>query len=343
MAEQTSPAGAFNDAFQGILENIEQSRKQYEQQGAQNVRQALEQDYAPSGVTFPVAYRGQEITKANLVLEGGAMRDFFSAGVIDVFLDRGLFCDTVIGTSAGSLCGYNYVGGFTGRTAYINLKYCIDWRYLSLRSFMVTGNAFNRDFSFDLIPNKFDPVDYEAFNESPMRLIAVSSDLDRGEADYHEVRDGRTDIPYIIASSSMPLVSETVEIDGKHLLDGGPCDSIPIIYSMLTGARKHIVVCTQDGTYRKKANKLMPLMWQRYANYPAFLERMKNRHIEYNRTCRMLEHMHEEGEAFLIRPQKPVEVANMETSQARLLDLYEQGVEEAVRVWDDLQDYLARP
>ncbi len=333
----------INNPLQDIIQNALQNRERTIQENAASIRQELEEDYSPSGVTFPVAYRGHETTKANLILEGGAMRGFFTAGVTDVFLDRGLFCDTVIGTSAGALCGYNYVAGLTGRTAYVNLKYCIDWRYLSLRSFFATGNAFNRDFSFDLIPNIFDPVDYDAFNESPMRLIAVSSNLDLGEADYHEVRDGRADLAYVMSSSSMPLVSETVEIDGKRLLDGGTCDSIPIVYSMLSGATKHIVICTQDATYRKKSNKLMPLFRQRYAKFPAYIDRLKNRHIEYNRTCRLLEHLHDDGKVFLIRPQKPVEVSNMETSQARLLDLYEQGVEEAVRVWDDLQDYLARP
>lgn len=296
----------------------------------------------PAHVTFPVAYEGHSTTDVNLVLEGGAMRGLFTAGVLDVFLDRGLFCKKVIGVSAGALMGYNYVAGQTGRGAYLNLKYCTDWRYLSLRSFAVTGNAFGRELSFDEIPNKLDPFPYEAFDNSPMELVTVASDLELGEADYHRFTDARADLPYLIASSSMPLVSEIVEVDGKKLLDGGTSDSVPIVYSQITGAKKHIVVCTQDAGYVKGSNKLMPLLRQRYSDYPYYIDRLENRHFEYNRTYRALARMHEAGEIFLIQPARPVEVSSMEQNQAKLLDLYEQGVAAAASAWDELERYLSR-
>ncbi len=359
-----------------------------------------EPDYAPSGVSFPVSYEGKATTRANLVLEGGAMRGMFTAGVLDVFLDRGLLCDSVIGVSAGALMGYNYVAGQAGRGAYVNLKYCTDWRYLSLKSFVRTGNAFGREMSFDLIPNVYDPFPFDAFDESPMKLTTVASDLELGEADYHTFTDARADLPYLIASSSMPMVSEIVEVDGKKLLDGGTCDSVPITYSKLTGSDKHIVVCTQDATYRKSANeivevdgkklldggtcdsvpityskltgsdkhivvctqdatyrksanKLMPVLRQRFDDYPYYIDRLAYRHYEYNidrlayrhyeynRTYRALERMHENGEIFLIRPGAPVEMSNLEQNQAKLLALYEHGAEQAVRSWDALERYLA--
>ncbi len=298
--------------------------------------------YEESNVTFPVAYEGHDTVAANLVLEGGAMRGIFTAGVLDVFMDRKLFCERVIGVSAGALMGYNYVAGQAGRGAYINLKYCTDWRYLSLKSYTRTGNAFNREFNFDLVPNVYDPFPYEAFDNSPMKLISVASDLELGEADYHLLTDARADLPYLIASSSMPLVSEIVEADGKKLLDGGTCDSVPIGYSKLTGADKHIVVCTQDASYRKGVNKLLPMLRQKFSDYPYYVERLMLRHYEYNRTYRALERMHEEGEIFLIRPEKPVEISNMEQNQQKLLDLYEQGVACATRAWDDLIRYLEK-
>ena len=191
------------------------------------------------------AWRGHDVAPVDLVLEGGAMRGQFTAGVLDAFMDRGLFCERTVGVSAGALCGYNYVAGDAGRSCYLNVKYAGDWRYLSLKSFVRTGNACGRDFAFNVIPNELEPFDYEAFNSSPMRLVAVSSDLDSGEADYHEFTDALDDVDYLIASSSMPLVSQIVEVDGKHLLDGGTCDSVPVLYSLLTGPAKRIVVLTQ--------------------------------------------------------------------------------------------------
>ena len=167
------------------------------------------------------------------------MRGQFTAGVLDFFMDKKLFCERVIGVSAGALCGYNYVAGEDGRTCYLNTKYCTDWRYLSMQSFVRTGNACGREFAFDEIPISLEPFNYAAFDESPMRLVTVASNLVTGEADYHEFADSLADLPYLIASSSMPLVSRTVEVDGKLLLDGGTCDSVPLTYSLLTGAQTH--------------------------------------------------------------------------------------------------------
>lgn len=290
------------------------------------------------------AWKGKPTTPVNLVLEGGAMRGQFTAGVLDYFLEHDLFCDQVIGVSAGALNGYCYVSGEVGRTCFLNMKYCNDPRYLSMKSFVHTGNACGREFAFHEVPEKLDPFDFQAFTNSPITLTAVSSDLELGEADYHAVRDlGRdADLPYLIASSSMPLVSQIVEVDGKKLLDGGTCDSVPIVHSLLTERKKHIVVLTQDATYEKGPNKLMPVLTQLYGDFPYYLDRLRYRHVEYNRTYRQVARMHEAGELFAIRPQRPVEVRSMEHDQDKLLDLYAQGYAEAARTWNDLQEYLAK-
>ena len=68
------------------------------------------------------AYAGEKTVNANLVLEGGAMRGQFTAGVLDFFMDNGLWCEQVIGTSAGALNGYNYVAGEIGRTCFLNTE-----------------------------------------------------------------------------------------------------------------------------------------------------------------------------------------------------------------------------
>lgn len=303
--------------------------------------QAAEHDRQEPGQAWPCAWEGRATTPVDLVLEGGAMRGLFTGGVLDVMADRGLLCDRVIGVSAGALYGYNYVAGTTGRGSFVNVKYCSDPRYLSLRSFMRTGNVYGRSFAFDEVPNRLERFRYASFDDSPMTLVAVSSDLDAGEADYHAFTNAEDDLPYLIASSSMPLVSRTVEVDGKRLLDGGTCDSVPIVYAKMTRPGKKIVIRTQHASYRKRPNKLMALMNQRYAEFPDYLERASMRHYEYNRTCKMLERMHRDGEAFVISPPVPVQVSNIEHDPRKLLALYEQGVAEVARVWDDLERYLA--
>ncbi len=295
---------------------------------------------SPPELNTKPAWEGCKILDVNLILEGGAMRAQFSAGVLDFFMEHGLWCKNVLGTSAGALCGYNYVAGEFGRTCFLNTKYCDDHRYLSMRNFALTGSAIGVDLMFDDIPNRLDPFDYESFDRSPMKLTVVSSDLELGEADYHTLENGH-DTKYLLASASMLLLSKIVETDGKKLLDGGTCDSIPLLHSMLVGStRKHIVVLTQDASYRKKPDKTMPLIRRIYSGYPLFVDRVAHRHFEYNRCCRWIERLHEAGEVFMIRPVSPVTVGAMEHDREKLLDLYEQGYTQAAAQWSDLQRYL---
>ena len=43
--------------------------------------------------------------KTGLVLEGGAMRGMFTAGVLDVLMENGITVDGAIGVSAGAVFG----------------------------------------------------------------------------------------------------------------------------------------------------------------------------------------------------------------------------------------------
>uniref|UniRef100_A0A7C9NMH6 Patatin family protein n=1 Tax=Muribaculaceae bacterium Z82 TaxID=2304548 RepID=A0A7C9NMH6_9BACT len=291
----------------------------------------------------PPVWKRCSPSPVNLVLEGGAMRGQFTAGVLDFFLDQGLLCENVFGTSAGALTGYYYVAGARGRSCLQNVVFCDDWRYLSLKSYVRTGNAYGREFAFYEIPDRLLPFDYADFDDSPMNLVTVAANLETGEADYHPMKDARAGKPYLIASSSMPLVSQVVEVDGKLLLDGGACDSVPIEYSWMHDGfgRKNIVVLTQDATYVKGPNKLMPLISQRYRDYPYYVERLANRHIDYNRTYRAIARWHDEGRLFCIRPPKPVEIGSMEKDPEKLLALYEEGYRAAADAWPALQSYLA--
>ena len=60
--------------------------------------------------------------KKGLVLEGGAMRGIYTAGVLDAFLEQNIAVDGVIGVSAGAVHGCSYVSGQHGRSIRYYLK-----------------------------------------------------------------------------------------------------------------------------------------------------------------------------------------------------------------------------
>lgn len=69
--------------------------------------------------------------KIGLVMEGGAMRGMFTAGVIDVFMENGVDFSAAVGVSAGAAFGCNIKSRQKGRVIRYNKKYCADKRFCS--------------------------------------------------------------------------------------------------------------------------------------------------------------------------------------------------------------------
>lgn len=303
--------------------------------------------FAPEGYLplddprYHPAWQGVAPLDCNLVLEGGSMRGQFTAGVLDLLMDEGILPSTVIGVSAGALNGCNFVAGMRGRTSYLNTKYCDYWRYYSMRSLLLKGSVSDMRFVFGDLLYGLEPFDFDSFADSPLRLITVAANLETGQADYHEYRDLRSEMGYLQASVSMPLVTRPVTIDGKKLLDGGICDSVPIEHSKGLGANRHIVVLTQDADYIKQPVGLRGLSRLMYRRYARFIWAIEHRHEIYNQTYAQVTRMHEDGEIFLLRPQHPVTVASMEQDRGKLRDLYLHGYGEAKRHLPAIRAYLA--
>ena len=101
--------------------------------------------------------------KTGLVLEGGAMRGMYTAGILDVLMEEKIQVDGVIGVSAGAVFGCNYKSGQIGRTLRYNMKFCGDKRYGTLHSLLKTGDIYDVDLCYHQIPEILDPFDNEAF------------------------------------------------------------------------------------------------------------------------------------------------------------------------------------
>ena len=78
--------------------------------------------------------------KRGLLLEGGAMRGLFTAGVLDAFLEEGLSFDVCVAVSAGAAFGCNLKSHQKGRVLRYNTTYCRDKRYCSVRNLLFTGD-----------------------------------------------------------------------------------------------------------------------------------------------------------------------------------------------------------
>ncbi len=264
--------------------------------------------------------------KRGLVLEGGAMRGMFTAGVLDVLMENNLYCEGFIGVSAGATFGCNYKSKQIGRSIRYNVKYCRDKRYCSVSSLIKTGDMFGKDFCYNEIPFKLDIFDIEAFKNNSMEFYVVCTDVESGKAVYRKYeKSDETDLEYMRGSASMPLVSRIVEVDGHKLLDGGIADSIPLEAFEKMGFEKNIVVLTQPRNYEKGKNKLLPLIKAAMRKYPNFINAARDRHIMYNEQKKYVFKREEMGEALVICPETELPVGRIEKNPDVLKQTYEIG------------------
>lgn len=268
--------------------------------------------------------------KTGLVLEGGGMRGIYTAGVLDLFMDQGVTFDGVIGVSAGAIHGCSFLSGQRGRNIRYYKKYCRDWRFMSLRNLLFTGDIAGEKFCYHTLPEKLDPYDYKAFDNNPAAFYVGCSNVETGKPEYLQLMDMKRQIDYLRASASLPLVSKIVNIGEKKLLDGGCTDSIPVKAFMKMGYERNVVVLTRHRGYRKEAEgtKLTEL---RYRHYPAFVKAVKERPSVYNQTLDDIEALEKNGQAFVIRPSKPLTIGRMEKDPKKLQLVYELGYQDATR------------
>lgn len=275
--------------------------------------------------------------KTGLVLEGGAMRGLFSAGVMDVLMENNITFDGAVGVSAGACFGCNYKSGQNGRAIRYNLRFCKNKRYCSTRSLIITGDMFNAKFCYHTIPNELDIFDSQTFENNPMEFFTVATDIETGKAVYHRMKKADYhELEWLRASASMPLFARIVEIDGRKLLDGGISDSIPLKFMESQGYDKNIVILTQPRNFVKSASKVFPLIKVHYRKYPEFVKAFEKRPAIYNNELKYISKAEKEGRVFVIAPPEKLPIGHIEHEQDRLLEVYRTGRNTARKYLDDI-------
>ncbi|RGL08368.1 patatin family protein [Collinsella tanakaei] len=281
--------------------------------------------------------------KVAMVLEGGSFRCQFTAGVLDVFMENGVEVSACYGVSAGALSGLNYKSRQIGRANRVNLAFCNDSRYMGAKSFATSGSVVGYDFLLNDIQDRLDPFDNDAFEKNPMSLYAVATDVVFGTPAYLPVENAVLDVDALRATTSLPLMTQPVEMGDAIYLDGGVADSVPVEHALEdAGFDRAIVVLTQDRTYKKGPYEFLAAAHARYAAYPYLLEALENRHERYNEQREHIWEYERQGRALVIAPPQPVEVGHIEHDPAKLLALYIQGRQEGKRRLDEVRAFISK-
>lgn len=275
--------------------------------------------------------------KISLVLEGGATRGVYTAGVLDAFLENNIDIKNVYGVSAGALNAISYLSKQKGRSLRINKEHfnsgnCIDFK-------RVIQGVVNIDYLLKDVNETIDPLDWDEFNKRES-FVVVATNILTGSAVYKKIEDFHRDLPYIKASASMPIFSSVVEVDGYKLLDGGVSDSIPVMKALDDGADKVIVVLTRDKGFVCKPYRFTKAYKAKYARYPKFIKTFENRYNKYNVTRDLLEQFEDEGKVLTIFPSKPLIIKHLEKNLQTIDDTYQLGYDDAIAMMSKIKAFI---
>ena len=280
-----------------------------------------------------------------LVLEGGGLRGIYTAGVLDFFLEKNLEFNYAVGVSAGAIYPASYVSKQKKRNFYTQMKYLNDKRYMGVKYLLTTGSYINIDFTYKKMAYELVPFDFEAFMNSKIDFKVGAFNCRTGKTDYFSREDFLSKekvLEILIASGSLPYISKEVFIEDEPYLDGGIASPIPIKKSIEDGNSKHVVILTQDSSYKKSPLRYRGMTKLFYKKYPEVASALINRHKVYNDSIKILEELEKSGNAYLIRPEEKINVARLETDLDKIKKIYKLGIRDAERHYENLLRWIKK-
>ena len=269
------------------------------------------------------------------------MRGLFTAGIIDVMMEHDVWPDGIVGVSAGAAFGCNYKSRQPGRAIRYNKRFAKDPRYSGLRSLLSTGDYFNAEFAYHIVPREYDLFDDKAFDANPLEFVCVCTDVETGQPVYKQLsKCSETTYDWIRASASMPLCSRVVCLEGYKLLDGGVSDSIPLEWAETNGYERNVVILTQPRGYRKQRTRLMPLMRIGLRKYPNMVEAMDKRHVMYNRQLDYVDEAERGGRCLVIRPDGKLPIGHVCHNPEQMEHVYQTGRRAGLQYINEIKKYL---
>lgn len=276
-----------------------------------------------------------------LVLEGGGLRGVFTAGVLDFFLENKIQTSYAVGSSSGACNLLCYLSGQAGHARDTMIRRDGFKRYYGLNQLVRNQRIINLDRIFYEDPYHDNPFDFDALFSSRTRFEIVVTNCASGSAEYMTEHCNQKRLATIAkASSSMPLFTKTVYMEGGEYLSGSVADPVPINHAIMSGSRKNIVILTRkQGHYPQMTTYQKPLYELAYRKYPALLQVMLRRHELYMRQMQLLSSEEAAGRAFVLRPTIP-EIRRLETDYDVLMNYYSHGYETAKQHRNELFAFL---
>lgn len=266
-----------------------------------------------------------------LIFEGGGTRASNTAGVLNAFLDNGVFFKDVFGISAGSSHTVNYISRDTVRARASFVEYMGLPEVAGKKHFLRGKGYFNAEYIYQIsgLKNGALPFNFEAFMSSPSEMHIGAYEVDTNKtvswtkADVETIHDLMLRVQ---ASSSMPVAMPPVHLNGHVYYDGGLGSSwgVQLDEAIALGYEKFFVVCTQEKGFRKSEPSHPRISSFLMGRNPQVVERYLARPAHYNKLYDRLDELELAGKAIVYHPDS-MPIKNTCTDVPTLASLYEDG------------------
>lgn len=173
--------------------------------------------------TVIMTTQGQE--KVGFALSGGGALGYAHVGVLQAFSEVGIYPDAIAGASMGALIGSLYAAGYNSDYVLDLVKrdklYRVNKLITLQNAFTNTGMSGHRVL-YEVLPEAFGTDSFEGLK---MPFYLSVTDIKNARSVIKS--EGGNLVDYVIASTSIPGVFETVLINNIEYVDGGVLNNLP--------------------------------------------------------------------------------------------------------------------
>ncbi|OEF23524.1 patatin-like phospholipase family protein [Vibrio rumoiensis] len=267
-----------------------------------------------------------------LVVEGGAMRGIFSAGVLDRFIDHQFSpFDFCIGVSAGSTSLASWLANQKQRTYKVVTDYSCRPEFINFKRFLRGGHWLDLDWLWDITTYEI-PIDTDKLHQQSVPLYVVTTDINTGLPHYISSTPDNV-VELLKASCSVPVAYRNYPvINGMQMTDGGVADSIPVEKAYQLGAKEITVILSRPLGYEKKPSRIPWLTKKFLAQHPQLANAALLRAESYNRSIAFIKQPPSDCKINVIAPPADFPVGRLTTDLQKLDIGYQMGIDAAEQI-----------
>lgn len=284
------------------------------------------------------------MSKLGMVCEGGGTRGSYTAGVLCWCLDHNIPLDYINGISAGAFTASQYVSKQPERLKSTSTTWLADKRYMGFSAILDEGAFVGINFVFDKL-RELEPFDEETFYANPIEFEFGVFNLESGEVEFYDKDSVRNNYELFKASCKLPILSRVAHVDGKHYLDGGVKNMIPIYRAQEAGIPFNFVVLTKPENYvRNPENKwqmrLIKLLYGR--KFPKLIENLFRRHIEFKEEVDYIYEGEKNGNTLVLRPSQDLHIGRMTKDVELLNKMFDLGYNDCEMRKEKIMEFVNR-